>query len=108
MSLMKELQAAWEAKDLDKVMSMIDDDIEIRMLHTNASMKGPEALGMIKEMVLDEGTLSMDFRLIYENNECAVTWERIQGQMSGQVSIVQLFRNNKIYYQEGSLIQDTQ
>tara|TARA_B100001250_G_C19651266_1_gene722774 strand:- start:317 stop:523 length:207 start_codon:yes stop_codon:yes gene_type:complete len=34
---MKEFQAAWEAKDLDKVMSMIDEDIEIRMLHLNAS-----------------------------------------------------------------------
>ena len=39
----------------------------------------------------------------YEEGEVK---ERIKGEMNGQVSIVQLFRDKKIYYQEVSLIED--
>ena len=106
MTMMEQLQDAWEAKDLDRVLDMLSEDLEIRILHVNQTIKGAGAHEMVKQMVLDEETTSTDFRIIYENDECAVTWERIKGEMNGQVSIVQLFRDNKIYYQEVSLIED--
>ena len=46
--------------------------------------------------------------IIHENNECAVSYERMSGENSGQVSIVQPFRDNKIYYMEVSLITDSE
>ncbi len=106
MTKMEQLQEVWEAKDLDGVLSMFTDDYEFRMLHTNQTLKGQEALDYLKEMVLDEGTVSSDFRVIYENDDCAVTYERMTGELSGQVSIVQLWRGNKIYYHEISVIED--
>ena len=106
MTMMEQLQDAWEAKDLDRVLDMLSEDLEVRILHVNQTIKGAGAHEMVQQMVLDEETTSTDFRIIYENGECAVTWERIKGEMNGQVSIVQLFRNKKIYYQEVSLIED--
>ncbi len=106
MTKMEQLQQVWEAKDLDGVLSMFTDDYEMRTLHTNQTLKGQEALDHLKEMVLDEGTVSSDFRVIYENDDCAVTYERMTGELNGQVSIVQLWRGNKIYYHEISLIED--
>ena len=106
MTMMEQLQDAWEAKDLDRVLDMLSEDLEIRILHVNQTIKGAGAHEMVKQMVLDEETTSTDFRIIYENDECSVTWERIKGEINGQVSIVQLFRDNKIYYQEVSLIED--
>ena len=106
MTMMEQLQDAWEAKDLDRVLDMLSEDLEIRILHVNQTIKGAGAHEMVQQMVLDEETTSTNFRIIYENDECAVTWERIKGEMNGQVSIVQLFRDKKIYYQEVSLIED--
>ena len=103
---MEQLQDAWEAKDLDRVLDMLSEDLEIRILHVNQTIKGAGAHEMVQQMVLDEETTSTDFRIIYENDECSVTWERIKGEINGQVSIVQLFRDKKIYYQEVSLIED--
>ena len=60
----------------------------------------------MKGMVLDEGTVSSDLRIIYENNDCAVTYERMTGELNGQVSIIQLWREGKIYYMEVSVIED--
>ena len=77
------------------------------MTNMDQTLKGPEAHAHMKELVLDESVVSSDFRIIYENNECAVTYERMSGENSGQVSIVQLFRENKIYYMEVSLILDS-
>ena len=84
-----------------------DDDFEMRMLNMDQTLKCPEANAHMKELLLDESVVSSDFRIIYENNECAVTYERMSGENSGQVSIVQLFRENKIYYMEVSLILDS-
>ena len=106
MTNMETLQKAWEAKDLDGVLSMLTDDLEMRMLHTHQTVKGQESRDYMKEMVLDEGTVSCDFRIIYENDDCAVTHERMTGELSGQVSIVQLWREGKIYYMEVSVIED--
>ena len=106
MAKMEQLQEVWEAKDLDGVLSMVTDDYEMRILHTNQTMKGQEARDYLKEMVLDEGTVSSDFRIIYENDDCAVTYEKMIGELSGQVSIVQLWRESKIYYMEVSVIED--
>jgi hypothetical protein len=80
MAKMEQLQEVWEAKDLDGVLSFFTDD--------------------------DEGTVSSDFRIIYENDDCAVTYERMTGEFNGQCSIVQLWRGSKIYYHEISLIED--
>ncbi len=106
MSKMEQLQEVWDAKDLDGVLGMVTDDYEMRILHTNQTLKGQEARDYLKEMVLDEGTVSSDFRIIYENDDCAVTYERMTGELNGQVSIVQLFRGSKISYHEISLIED--
>ncbi len=69
MAKMEKLQEVWEAKDLDGVLSMVTDDYEMRFLHTNQTLKGQEARDYLKEMVLDEGTVSSDFRIIYENDD---------------------------------------
>ena len=106
MAKMEQLQEVWEAKDLDGVLSFFTDDYEMRILHANQTMKGQEARDYLKEMVLDEGTVSSDFRIIYENDDCAVTYERMIGELSGQVSIVQLWRESKICYMEVSVIED--
>ena len=107
MTNIEKLQQVWVEKDLDGVLGMLTDDFEMRMLHMDQTLKGPEAHAQMKELVLDESVVSSDFRIIYENNECAVTYERMSGENSGQVSIVQLFRENKIYYMEVSLILDS-
>ena len=106
MTNMEKLQEAWEAKNLDGVLGMLTDDFEMRMLHTNQTVKGQESRDYMTAMVLDEGTVSSDFRIIYENDDCAVTHERMTGELSGQVSIVQLWREGKIYYMEVSVIED--
>ena len=106
MSKMEQLQEVWDAKNLDGVLGMVTDDYEMRTLHTNQTLKEQEARDYLKEMVLDEGTVSSDFRIIYENDDCAVTYERMTGELNGQVTIVQLWRENKVYYHEISLIED--
>ena len=106
MTNMEKLQEVWEAKDLDGVLSMLTDDFEIKMLHTNQTMKGQESRDYMKGMVLDEGTVSSDFRIIYENDDCAVTHERMTGELNGQVTIVQLWRGSKVYYHEICVIED--
>ena len=108
MTNIEKLQQVWVEKDLDGVLGMLTDDFEMRMLHMDQTLKGPEAHVFMKELVLDDSVVSSDFRIIYENNECAVTYERMSGENSGQVSIVQLFRDNKIYYMEVSLITDSE
>ena len=107
MTNIEKFQKVWDAKDLEGVLGMLTDDVEMRMLHMDQTLKGPEAHAFIKELLLDDSVVSSDFRIIYENNECAVTYERMSGENSGQVSIVQLFRDNKIYYMEVSLISDS-
>jgi hypothetical protein len=106
MAKMEKLQEVWDAKDLDGVLGMVTDDYEMRILHTNQTLKGQEARDYLKEMVLDEGTVSSDFRIIYENDDCAMTYERMTGELNEQVSIVQLWRGSKVYYHEISLIED--
>ena len=106
MAKMEQLQKVWDAKDLNGVLEMVTDDYEMRTLYTNQTLKGQEARDYLKEMVLDEGTVSSDFRIIYENDDCAVTYERMTGELNGQVSIVQLWRGSKVYYHEISLIED--
>ena len=101
------LQKVWDAKDLEGVLGMLTDDCEMRMLHMDQTLKGPEAHAFMKELVLEDSVVSSDFRIIHENNECAVSYERMSGENSGQVSIVQPFRDNKIYNMEVNLITDS-
>ena len=56
---------------------------------------------------LDEECTYGPYEIIYENDECAVTYERISGKyFGGQVLIAQLQRENKIYSLEVSLVKD--
>lgn len=107
MTNMEKLQVAWDAKDLDGVKAMFTEDAVMIMLHENRTLRGVEVEEELTAMVLDEDTVSSEFRIIYENDECAVTRERIAGQFfGGQVSIVQLWRDGQIYHMETSLIKD--
>ena len=107
MTNMEKLQAVWEAKDLDGFLSMFTEDAVIRVLHENSTLEGEEREKRLTEMLLDEDTVSSEFRIVYENAECAVTHERISGEhFGGQVSIVQLWRGGQIYHMEVGLIND--
>ena len=107
MTNMEKLQAVWEAKDLDGFLSMFTEDAVIRVLHENKTLEGEEREKRLTEMLLDEDTVSSDFRIVYENDECAVTHERISGEHFGaQVCIVQLWRGGQVYHMEVGLIND--
>ena len=107
MTNMEKLQAFWEAKDLDGFLSMFTEDAVIRVLHENKTLEGEEREKRLTEMLLDEDTVSSEFRIVYENAECAVTHERISGEHFGaQVSIVQLWRGGQVYHMEVGLIND--
>tara|TARA_B100001179_G_C18410288_1_gene325644 strand:- start:230 stop:550 length:321 start_codon:yes stop_codon:yes gene_type:complete len=104
---MEKLQAVWEAKDLDGFLSMFTEDAVVRVLHENKTLEGEEREKRLTEMLLDEDTVSSDFRIVYENDECAVTHERISGEHFGaQVSIVQLWRGGQVYHMEVGLVND--
>ena len=104
---MEKLQAVWEAKDLDGFLSMFTEDAVIRVLHENKTLEGEEREKRLTEMLLDEDTVSSDFRIVYENDECAVTHERISGEHFGaQVCIVQLWRGGQVYHMEVGLVND--
>ena len=104
---MEKLQAVWEAKDLDGFLSMFTEDAVVRVLHENKTLEGEEREKRLTEMLLDEDTVSYDFRIVYENDECAVTHERISGEHFGaQVSIVQLWRGGQVYHMEVGLVND--
>ena len=107
MTNMEKLQAVWDAKDLDGVKNMFTEDAVMLIHHENRFLKEKELDSELTAMVLDEDTVSSDFRVIYENDECAVTYEKIAGPFfGGQVSIVQLWRGDKIYRMEVSTIKD--
>ena len=104
---MEKLQAVWEAKDLDGFLSMFTEDAVVRVLHENKTLEGEEREKRLTEMLLDEDTVSSDFRIVYENDECAVTHERISGEHVGaQVCIVQLWRGGQVYHMEVGLVND--
>ena len=104
---MEKLQTAWDAKDLNGVRNMFTGDAVMLLLHENRVLRGQELHTELTSMVLDEETISSDFRIVYENDECAVTYEKIAGPFfGGQVSIVQLWREGKIYHMEVSTIKD--
>ena len=107
MTNMEKLQAVWEAKDLDGFLNMFTEDAVVRVLHENKTLEGEEREKRLTEMLLDEDTVSSEFRIVYENAECAVTHERISGEHFGaQVCIVQLWRGGQIYHMEVGLIND--
>ena len=107
MTNMEKLQTVWDAKDLDGVKSMFTEDAVMLLLHEGRTLRGEELDKEITAMVLDEDTISSEFRIIYENDECAVTYEKIAGEFfGGQVSIVQLWRDGQIYHMEVSTIKD--
>jgi len=107
MTNMEKLQAVWEAKDLDGFLSMFTEDAVVRVLHENKTLEGEEREKRLTEMLLDEDTVSSDFRIVYENDECAVTHEKISGEHFGaQVCIVQLWRGGQVYHMEVGLIND--
>ena len=104
---MEKLQAVWEAKDLDGFLSMFTEDAVVRVLHENKTLEGEEREKRLTEMLLDEDTVSSEFRIVYENDECAVTHEKISGEHFGaQVCIVQLWRGGQVYHMEVGLIND--
>ena len=104
---MEKLQAVWEAKDLDGFLSMFTEDAVVRVLHENKTLEGEEREKRLTEMLLDEDTVSSEFRIVYENAECAVTHERISGEHFGaQVCIVQLWRGGQVYHMEVGLVND--
>ena len=104
---MEKLQAVWEAKDLDGFLSMFTEDAVVRVLHENKTLEGEEREKRLTEMLLDEDTVSSDFRIVYENDECAVTHEKISGEHFGaQVCIVQLWRGGQVYHMEVGLVND--
>ena len=104
---MEKLQAVWEAKDLDGFLSMFTEDAVVRVLHENKTLEGEEREKRLTEMLLDEDTVSSEFRIVYENDECAVTHERISGEHFGaQVCIVQLWRGGQVYHMEVGLVND--
>ena len=108
MTNMEKLQAAWDAKDLSGVKNMFTDDAVMLLLHEHKTLTGEALDNELSAMVLDEETVSSDFRIVYENDECAVTYEKIAGPFfGGQVSIVQLWRDGQIYHMEVSTIKDT-
>ena len=101
------MQAVWEAKDLDGFLSMFTEDAVVRVLHENKTLEGEEREKRLTEMLLDEDTVSSEFRIVYENAECAVTHERISGEHFGaQVCIVQLWRGGQVYHMEVGLVND--
>ena len=107
MTNMEKLQAVWEAKDLDGFLSMFTEDAVVRVLHENKTLEGEEREKRLTEMLLDEDTVSSDFRIVYENDECAVTHERISGEHFGaQVCIVQLWRGGQVHHMEVGLVND--
>ena len=107
MTNMENFKHSGNAKNLDGFLSMFTDDAVIRLLHENRILEGEDREKELTEMVLDEDTVSSDFRIVYENDECAVTHERISGEhFGGQVSIVQLWRGGQIYHMEVGLITD--
>ena len=107
MTNMEKLQAVWEAKDLDGFLSMFTEDAVVRVLHENKTLEGEEREKRLTEMLLDEDTVSSEFRIVYENTECAVTHERISGEHFGaQVCIVQLWRGGQVYHMEVGLVND--
>ncbi len=56
-------------------------------------------------MVEDEETVYREFRIIYKNNKCLVTYDCIGGRFFGvQVSIVQLWRDGHVYHMEVSKV----
>ena len=107
MTNMEKLQAVWEAKDLDGFLSMFTEDAVVRVLHENKTLEGEEREKRLTEMLLDEDTVSSEFRIVYENAECAVTHERFSGEHFGaQVCIVQLWRGGQVYHMEVGLVND--
>ena len=107
MTNMEKLQAVWDAKDLDGFLSMFTEDAVVRVLHENKTLEGEEREKRLTEMLLDEDTVSSEFRIVYENAECAVTHERISGEHFGaQVCIVQLWRGGQVYHMEVGLVND--
>ena len=101
------LQQVWDAKDLTGVFAMFTDDAVMKIHHENKTLSGDSLREELTSMVEDEETVSTEFRIIYENNECSVTYERIGGPFfGGQVSIVQLWRDGQVYHMEVSNVTD--
>ena len=101
------LQHVWDSKDLAGVFAMFTDDAVMKIHHENKTLSGGSLREELTSMVEDEETVSTEFRIIYENNECSVTYERIGGQFfGGQVSIVQLWRDGQVYHMEVSNLTD--
>ena len=101
------LQQVWDAKDLNGVFAMFTDDAVMTIHHENKALSGDSLREELTSMVEDEETVSTEFRIIYENDECSVTHERIGGQFfGGKVSIVQLWRDGQVYHMEVSNVID--
>ena len=101
------LQQVWDAKDLTGVFAMFTDDAVMKIHHENKSLSGDSLRAELTSIIKDEETVSTEFRIIYENKECSVTYERIGGQFfGGQVSIVQLWRDGQVYHMEVSNVID--
>ena len=101
----KRLQYFWDSKDLSGVFAIFTDDAAMKMHHENKTLSGDSLREELTSMVEDEETVSREFRIIYENNECLVRYDCIGGQFFRvQVSIVQLWRDGHVYHMEVSKV----
>tara|TARA_A100001015_G_C14935554_1_gene690284 strand:- start:527 stop:862 length:336 start_codon:yes stop_codon:yes gene_type:complete len=107
MTNIEKLQLVWEAKDILAVKNMFTEDTVMMVHHENKVLNGKEVFETLDKMVNDGKTKSSDFRIIFENDECTVTFERISSQFfGGKVTIIHLWRGDQIHHMEISLIKD--
>ena len=79
----KRLQYVGDSKDLSGVFAIFTDDAAIKMHHENKTKSGDSLRKELTSIVEDEETVSKEFRIIYDNNECLVTYDCIGGQFFG-------------------------
>ena len=108
MTNMEKLQAAWDAKDLSD--SCLKTCLRTACFETNdcyftrhKTLTGEHLDNELTAMVLDEETVSSDFRIVYENDElCGDLRKNYRSGFWRTVSIVQLWRDGQIYESYGS------
>ena len=83
MTNIKRLQYVGDSKDLSGVFAIFTDDAAIKIHHENKTLSGDSLRKELNSIVEDEETVSKEFRIIYDNNECLVTYDCIGGQFLG-------------------------
>ena len=103
MSILKKYTDAINNKDEATMNELLHDDFKFTMHKSGNSLGKADVIKWAMS-----GDINQDkARIVYENDECAVTYEKIAGRFfGGQVSIVQLWRDGQIYHMEVSTIKD--